>query len=142
MRVGIDVVSKAHIAADVERWGDLFLRGPLTSDEERWCREIPHPAGRLAVCLAVKEAAVKALGGRPPGFHWHDVELLPWHEACRSTVLDLVVGELALAVETPVERRPCRLRASACSAVTAMRVPIAAAWAGTSTHLVAVVTMG
>jgi phosphopantetheine--protein transferase-like protein len=141
VRVGVDVVSKARIAADLARWGDLFLRRPLTAEEERWCREVPAPADRLAVCLAVKEAAIKALGGRPTGFNWRNIELLAWEASGMSTALDPVAAELERAFQSPVERRPCRVRTTTASGMTSNAEPMTAAWADTSTHLVAIVTM-
>ena len=70
--IGIDVVSVARVRGSLEQWGETF-RARLSGPDERavW------PADELAVatCLAVKEAVVKALGGRGRGFRWADVEV-------------------------------------------------------------------
>ncbi|MEY2426266.1 MAG: hypothetical protein QOI61_1838, partial [Actinomycetota bacterium] len=41
--------------------------------EHAWLETAPDRAVGLAACLGLKEAAIKALGGRPPGFAWPDL---------------------------------------------------------------------
>jgi phosphopantetheinyl transferase (holo-ACP synthase) len=79
--VGADIVAIDRIAGDVQRWGDTFLARLLTPAETAWCTTAdplrPDVATNVAACLAAKEAVVKVLCGRPRGFTWHSVELVP-----------------------------------------------------------------
>lgn len=72
--LGVDLVETARVERILARWGDQFLAKlmePAESDR------IPHGAGRVrAVALAIagKEAASKALGtGWSRGVRWRDV---------------------------------------------------------------------
>jgi phosphopantetheinyl transferase (holo-ACP synthase) len=96
--VGVDVVAIARIADDVERWGDTLLARVLTPAESAWCAaRIEHGrdlATGVAACVAAKEAVIKVLGGRPRGFSWRCVELIPDMDAgvgseCRALVSGL-----------------------------------------------------
>lgn len=79
--VGVDVVAVERIADDVRRWGAAFLDRILTADEQARCREHSDTDHALSIhvagCVAAKEAVVKVLGGRPRGFNWRGVELVP-----------------------------------------------------------------
>lgn len=72
--IGIDIVDVPRTAIALERAGDWLARRLLTAEETRWTSQC-RPA-RTAICLAVKEATIKAVGKRPAGFAWTDVALL------------------------------------------------------------------
>src|SRR6187399_1819731 len=69
LRVGIDVVSVAEVAAALERFGDRYVKRVFTAREAAYCRAGAATAARLAVRFAAKEAAVKALEPERP---WTD----------------------------------------------------------------------
>ena len=83
--VGVDVVAVERVADDLRRWGAAFLDRLLTDAEQARCHEQSNDHHDLSVhvaaCLAAKEAVVKVLGGRPRGFTWRGVELVPDTEA-------------------------------------------------------------
>ncbi len=73
MRVGIDVVEIARIAALEQRFGERFLRRVYTR------AELAHCAGRpasLAARWAAKEAAAKVLGTGIGDVSWRDLEVV------------------------------------------------------------------
>jgi phosphopantetheinyl transferase (holo-ACP synthase) len=71
--IGVDVVDIGRITASVDRRQDALARRLLNGTERAWVDGAPDPVVGLAVCLGLKEAAIKALGGRPPGFAWPDL---------------------------------------------------------------------
>ncbi len=77
--LGIDLVEKSRVAAQLQRWGDRFV-GKLMGPEE--AGRLPRAAAlrclALARAIVAKEAASKALGtGWSRGVRWRDVVLLP-----------------------------------------------------------------
>jgi len=95
--VGVDVVATARVARDIEQWGDTFIARVLTPAEQAWCEAAADRATAVAACVAAKEAVVKVLGGRPRGFTWTGVELIPDGGAgrqgeCRALVRDAAAG--------------------------------------------------
>jgi holo-[acyl-carrier protein] synthase len=77
--LGIDLVEKSRVAAQLARWGDRFVGKLMGPEEARRLPEAP-PARCLALARAIvaKEAASKALGtGWSRGVRWRDVVLLP-----------------------------------------------------------------
>jgi len=61
VRLGVDIIPVARIAAAVDRYGDRFLGRVYTPGEIRYCQgNVEKLAGRWAA----KEAVLKALGGR------------------------------------------------------------------------------
>ena len=67
--VGVDVLDVARITRAMAYSGDRYaahVAGPAEADLH------PDPALSVAAAVAVKECLVKAVGGRPPGFSWHD----------------------------------------------------------------------
>jgi phosphopantetheinyl transferase (holo-ACP synthase) len=70
--VGVDVVGLDRLRR-ASALQDLLALRVLTAAERRWCDDDDAAPTRLATCLAVKEAAIKLLGGRPADFDWRDV---------------------------------------------------------------------
>ncbi|MEU0477875.1 4'-phosphopantetheinyl transferase superfamily protein [Streptosporangium sp. NPDC006013] len=69
--VGVDIVETDRIARTVSDGGAAYGRRVTTPAE----REL-HAGSPLAdaASFAVKESFIKAVGGRPAGFDWHDFE--------------------------------------------------------------------
>ncbi|MFI6507579.1 4'-phosphopantetheinyl transferase superfamily protein [Streptosporangium sp. NPDC050855] len=93
--VGVDIVEADRLARAVGRGGETLARHVATAAERSL------GAGRVA--FSVKESLVKAVGGRPPGFTWHDFEAVtapaaPWAEP----LLDEAAGELAASTGLPL----------------------------------------
>ncbi|MDQ6748303.1 MAG: NAD(P)H-hydrate dehydratase [Candidatus Dormibacteraeota bacterium] len=117
MKLGIDVVPVARIAAAVERYGDRFLKRVYTPAELKYAKgNIEKLAGRWAA----KEAVLKALGGRGRFPRMSLVEVLPGRRGApevkltREPTPNISVsithdGGMAMAVAAVVEdtaRRP------------------------------------
>lgn len=69
--VGIDVVDAGRIGAAVTGTDGVFLKRVFSSGERA---AIGADVDSAAVGFAVKECLIKALGGRPDPFSWHDLE--------------------------------------------------------------------
>lgn len=67
--IGVDIVDLARISRSLQRRPGALAARLLTDAERDWV-DAGEPVIRLAACLALKEAAIKALGGRPAGFAW------------------------------------------------------------------------
>lgn len=78
MKIGCDVVDLSRVVRVLARDGSIFTDRLLAGWEKGWCHrgDLPVPV-KVAACLAVKESLIKALGGRPAGFSWTDLGLLP-----------------------------------------------------------------
>jgi holo-[acyl-carrier protein] synthase len=76
--VGIDLVEEERVARALERWGDRLVAKLMGAEE---AARLPAEAGRahaLALAIAAKEAASKALGtGWSRGVWWRDVVVFP-----------------------------------------------------------------
>jgi holo-[acyl-carrier protein] synthase len=76
--VGIDLIEQERVARALERWGERLV-AKLMGPEEASC--LPHGQGRaraVALAIAAKEAASKALGtGWTRGVTWKDVVVDP-----------------------------------------------------------------
>jgi len=93
--IGVDVLEVDRIATLIERHGDRFLSKALTDRELARIGQDPGRPMFAARHLAVKEAAMKALGtGLRPGTTWHDIE-----------VFDRGPGRCE--VRLPASRPPC-----------------------------------
>lgn len=68
---GVDVVDVARVTRAMAYSGPAYTRH-VTSPAEHDLHTDPGLA--TAATVAVKECLVKAVGGRPPGFSWHDFE--------------------------------------------------------------------
>jgi phosphopantetheinyl transferase (holo-ACP synthase) len=95
---GIDLIDSRRVVADLDRWGLRCFDSVLTSREVEWLDHSDDAAFDIAAVLGVKEATVKAIGGRPSGFGWQQIEVVPRRQgrAARSP------GQLA--VEEELER--------------------------------------
>ncbi len=71
--IGVDIVEVERIERAIARWGELFLGRVYTPGELDLCR---RDGSSLALRFAAKEAVIKALGGRSPGFSWREIEIL------------------------------------------------------------------
>ncbi len=72
MSLGIDVVAVDRMRRALDRYGARFaarILGP--SERDRWGDDPAH----LALCFAVKESVVKALGGWGDRAGWTEIEL-------------------------------------------------------------------
>ncbi len=67
------MVDLDRIAASIDRRADALAQRLLNDTERAWLDAAPDRVVGLAACLGLKEAAIKALGGRPPGFAWPDL---------------------------------------------------------------------
>jgi len=75
--LGVDLVELGRVAKALDRWGSRLV-GKLMDAEEagRLPRAAPARAQALALAIAGKEAASKALGtGWSRGVRWRDVEV-------------------------------------------------------------------
>ncbi|HHW42797.1 MAG TPA: 4'-phosphopantetheinyl transferase superfamily protein [Desulfotomaculum sp.] len=111
MKIGCDVVDLPRLARILARDGQLFMDRILTGREAGWCCKGDLPVvEKVAACLAVKESLIKALGGRPAGFHWTDLELLPARPGTPGELVALW-RELAREMGINAEKgffHPCR----------------------------------
>jgi holo-[acyl-carrier protein] synthase len=70
---GVDVVDVARVTRAMSYSGPAYAQH-VTSPAELDLHTDPGLA--TAATVAVKECLVKAVGGRPPGFSWHDFEAI------------------------------------------------------------------
>ena len=85
--MGIDLVDVERVARMLERDAERCAAKLLTEGEWAYCSEMKRPAPHVAVRLAAKEAAFKALAGSD------DARAIGWRE------IEVVHGE---------HRLPCR----------------------------------
>ena len=64
--IGVDTANLERFAARVSGTPGLLERLFVAAERDR-------PAASLAARFAAKEATIKALGGAPSGFTWHDI---------------------------------------------------------------------
>lgn len=69
---GVDAVALDRMADLSAARGEALLARVAGPDDAEVASTLP-PGAELAVLFAVKEAVVKAVGGRPEGFRWTDV---------------------------------------------------------------------
>lgn len=76
--IGVDAVEIDRVQQMLERFGDRLLDRVLREGEAAYVRHKPQPAAFVAVRLAAKEAAYKALssGDASSGIGWRDVEVV------------------------------------------------------------------
>ncbi len=78
--IGTDIVRISRIDTAFKRWGGRFLRRVFTEAEIEYCNKKAHPASRLALRFAAKEAFVKALGlGFRNGISFRQIEVVHTH---------------------------------------------------------------
>ncbi|MFC7612584.1 phosphopantetheinyl transferase [Actinokineospora soli] len=99
--VGVDVVEVDRISRAVAYSGPAYARHVTAPDEPPLH---PDPDLATAAGVAVKESLVKALGGRPAGFSWHDFAAgLAVPDPVRD-LLDGAVPELAATADIALDR--------------------------------------
>lgn len=69
--IGIDVVDTDRIGSAIDGVRGVFLRRVFSANERA---AIGTDLDSAAVGFAVKECLIKAIGGRPEPFSWHDFE--------------------------------------------------------------------
>jgi len=76
--VGVDLVEVSRVGAIIADKGARVFERLLTPAERAYCESRPDPATHVAVRLAAKEAAYKALQGSPVarGIGWRDIEVI------------------------------------------------------------------
>ena len=75
--LGIDLVARDRVARMFETHGERFLQRCFTPGEIEYCLTRRDPIPDLAVRLAAKEAAFKAIGARRGmGLSWRDFEVV------------------------------------------------------------------
>ncbi|GAA3829089.1 hypothetical protein GCM10022226_57390 [Sphaerisporangium flaviroseum] len=85
--IGVDIVDADRLARAGDRGGALFRRHLTTSAERDLVAD--------DAVFSVKESFIKAVGGRPPGFSWHDFEARPERPAAwTGRLLDEASEEL------------------------------------------------
>jgi holo-[acyl-carrier protein] synthase len=72
--IGVDVLEAARVERLLARYGRRMHRTIATPAETAW---VGSSALRMAGLFAVKEAVIKALGGRGQGFRWTDIVVVP-----------------------------------------------------------------
>jgi hypothetical protein len=70
--LGVDAVPLERVGELLAEYGGALAARIATPAEVVWAGPSVE---RIGVLLAVKEAAVKCLAGRPPGFRWQSLEL-------------------------------------------------------------------
>jgi len=76
--VGVDLVEVSRVGAIIADKGARVFERLLTPAERAYCESRPDPATHVAVRLAAKEAAYKALQGSEGarGIGWRDIEVI------------------------------------------------------------------
>jgi holo-[acyl-carrier protein] synthase len=76
--IGVDAVEIDRVEEMLARSGERLMDRVLSAGEAEYVRQKSAPAAFLAVRLAAKEAAYKALAGGDavPGISWRDVEVV------------------------------------------------------------------
>ena len=74
---GIDMVDVARVARMLERDAERYAARLLTEAEWEYCSRMQRPAPHVAVRLAAKEAAFKALAGSEDArdIGWREIEV-------------------------------------------------------------------
>jgi holo-[acyl-carrier protein] synthase len=70
--IGVDAVEVARVGRALGRWGRTYLDRLCTAAERA---TLGSDVTLAAASVAVKESLIKAVGGRPPRFDWHDLEV-------------------------------------------------------------------
>ena len=109
LRVGVDVLSVADVAASLDRFGERYVRRAFTEHEASYCRAGAGAtaAARFAVRFAAKEATLKALRPDAPWGDWRAIEVrrhrsgrcaIALHGAAASLAVRRGVNHLALSM--------------------------------------------
>lgn len=87
--LGIDLVDIGRVVTMLERDAERLAKRVLTTREWEYCSRMQHPAPHVAVRLAAKEAAFKALAGTDEAraIGWREIEVV--HDDHRRPMLEL-----------------------------------------------------
>jgi holo-[acyl-carrier protein] synthase len=100
---GVDVLEVERVRAALQRHPGRLER--TLADAAEWRHFRPaRPALACAAAIALKEAAIKAIGGRPAGTGWHGLTVVGAGPAVPGPAEDLVT-EFARAVGVPAGHR-------------------------------------
>ncbi|WP_061297834.1 4'-phosphopantetheinyl transferase superfamily protein [Herbidospora cretacea] len=120
--IGVDIVSADRLTRAAARGGATFAR-QLTTPAER-------DRGPGTAAFPVKESFIKAVGGRPPGFSWHDFEAAsepppPW----AGELLDEAAADLTAATGLALTEGAAYILRGACREAARLRLggPVAGA---------------
>jgi holo-[acyl-carrier protein] synthase len=75
--IGVDLVEISRVRSMIATRGERALLRLFTEAERAYCRDMANPARHLAVRVAAKEAAFKALSGSDEarGIGWREMEV-------------------------------------------------------------------
>jgi holo-[acyl-carrier protein] synthase len=107
--VGVDIAEVSRVARAVADHGDTYVRHVLTPAERAACGS---EATLVTAFLAMKECLIKAVGGRPAGFSWHDFDGRPdvsdgmpgRLDASDGQATDLLDGQVTELLDEAAER--------------------------------------
>lgn len=102
--LGLDIVDVERVARMLEREGERVTARLLTENEWAYCSGMHTPAQHVAVRLAAKEAAFKALAGtvEARGIGWREIEVV--HDEHRRPSVTLYGRAAERARELQVTR--------------------------------------
>ena len=103
--IGVDIVDHQRVRDMLARRGaEALMARLLTPDEAAYCQRMRDPTAHVAVRLAAKEAAFKALAGsyEARGIGWQELEVV--HDEHRRPVLRLHGRAADRAAELGVKR--------------------------------------
>ncbi|TKK84005.1 4'-phosphopantetheinyl transferase superfamily protein [Herbidospora galbida] len=113
--IGVDIVSADRLSRAAARGGATFARH-LTTLAER-------DRGLGAATFPVKESFIKAVGGRPPGFSWHDFEAAPEPPSpWAGELLDEAAAELTAATGLALTAGAAYVLRGACREAARLRL--------------------
>src|SRR5215469_2734361 len=93
---GIDIVAVAEVESSIKMYGDRYLERIFTAREVEYCRNAGNAGQRYAARVAVKEAAMKALGtGWDQEVEWLSFEVVNGPAGPPSLFMHGAAAELA-----------------------------------------------
>jgi holo-[acyl-carrier protein] synthase len=110
--LGVDIAEVSRVARAVADHGDTYVRHVLTPAERAACGS---EATLVTAFLGMKECLIKAVGGRPAGFSWHDFDGRPDRpdvfdgmpgrpDASDGQATDLLDGQVTELLDEAAER--------------------------------------
>ena len=94
--VGTEIVECLRIAQVIERHGEQFIQGILTSEEIQYCASRKHSTQQYAAHWAAKKAILRALGTAwTRDVHWRDIVIRVEVGAGPQVTLSGEVADLA-----------------------------------------------
>ncbi|MDG4765629.1 4'-phosphopantetheinyl transferase superfamily protein [Solwaraspora sp. WMMD406] len=103
--VGVDIAEVSRVARAVADLGDSYTRHVMTPAERAAAGD---DAVAVTASVAMKECLIKAVGGRPAGFSWHDFDPVTGRrdDSARpvTRLLDEATGPVAQLLDEAAER--------------------------------------